>query len=201
MGADESQRHPYVAHYDEPDVPDATEAAEARRDAEALARAERESARQMDFARWRAIRYVAGVYLACVSIAGGAVAVMSAIAALTSGPGPVSLVTTIDASGARSETLSSGQLYLLAAVLLVLEVVLIWAAVLLFSPRLHPGQWVAVGFMAAASTAAVVAAQGARQRVLRRQRVALPRRLPADRRRLRCSSCCEPVACAARWGE
>ncbi len=106
MGAEGTQDHPYVAHYDEPDVPDATDAAEARRDAEALAQADRESARQMDFARWRAFRYVAGLLLACLSIAGGAVAVMSAIAALTSGSGPVNLVTTIDASGARSETLS-----------------------------------------------------------------------------------------------
>ena len=158
MGVEESQDHPYVAHYDEPDVPDAADAAGARRDAVALAQADRESARQMDFARWRAPRYVAGVLLACLSIAGGAVAVMSALAALTAGSGPVNLVTTIDASGARSETLSSGQLYLLAGVIVALEVVLVWAAILLFSRRLHPGQWVAVGFMAAASTAAVVVA-------------------------------------------
>ena len=43
-------------------------------------------------------------------------------------------------------------------VIVALEVVLVWAAILLFSRRLHPGQWVAVGFMAAASTAAVVVA-------------------------------------------
>jgi hypothetical protein len=152
------QDHPYVAHYDSPDEPDSEEA---RRDAEALAQAERDSARQMDFARWRVLRYLAGVFLACVSIAGGAVAVIAAIAALTSGPGPVNLVTTIDASGARSETLSSGELYLLAGVIVALEVVLIWAAVLLFSTQLHPGQWVAVGFMAAASTAALVVALSA----------------------------------------
>lgn len=155
---DESVAEPdqlYVAHYDEPDEPDPEEA---RRDAEGLARAERESARQMDFARWRAPRYIAGFLLSCLSITGGAVAVMSVIAALTAGSGPVSLVTTIDASGARSETLSSGQLYLLAGVIVALEVVLIWAAILLFSKRLHPGQWVAVGFMAAASTASVVVA-------------------------------------------
>ena len=161
MGTEGTQDHPYVAHYDEPDVPDAADAAEARRDAEALAQADRESARQMDFARWRAPRYVAGVLLACVSIAGGAVAVMTVIAALTAGSGPVSLVTTIDASGARSATLSAGQLYLLAGVIVALEVVLVWAAILLFSKQLHPGQWVAVGFMAAASTAAVLVAASA----------------------------------------
>ena len=161
MGAEGTQDHPYVAHYDEPDVPDAADAAGARRDAVALAQADRESARQMDFARWRAPRYVAGVLLACVSIAGGAVAVMTVIAALTAGSGPVSLVTTIDASGARSATLSAGQLYLLAGVIVALEVVLVWAAILLFSKQLHPGQWVAVGFMAAASTAAVLVAASA----------------------------------------
>jgi hypothetical protein len=158
MGAEGPQDHPYVAHYDEPDVPDV---AETQRDAAALAQADGDSARQMDFARWRVPRSIAGLLLACVSIAGGAVAVMSVIAALTSGPGPVDLVTTIDASGAGSETLSAGQLYLLAGVLVALEVVLIWAATLLFSRRLHPGQWVAVGFMAAASTAAVVVALSA----------------------------------------
>ena len=73
--------HPYVAHYDSPDEPDERAAEEARQDAEALARAARESARQMDFARWRVLRSVAGVFLACVSIAGGAVAVMAVIAA------------------------------------------------------------------------------------------------------------------------
>ena len=161
MGAEGMQDHPYVAHYDEPDEPDAADAAEARRDAEALAQADRESARQMDFARWRAPRYVAGILLACLSIAGGAAAVMSVIAALTAGSGPVNLVTTIDASGGVSETLSSGQLYLLAGVIVALEVVLVWAATLLFSKQLHPGQWIAVGFMAAASTAAIIVAVSA----------------------------------------
>ena len=161
MGAEGTQDHPYVAHYDEPDEPDAADAAEARRDAEALAQADRESARQMDFARWRTPRYVAGILLACLSIAGGAAAVMSVIAALTAGSGPVNLVTTIDASGGVSETLSSGQLYLLAGVIVALEVVLVWAATLLFSKQLHPGQWIAVGFMAAASTAAIIVAVSA----------------------------------------
>ena len=124
-----------MAHDDEPDVLDATEAAEARRDAEALAQADRESARQLDFARWRAFRYVAGLPLRPPSIAGGAVAVIAAIAALTSGSGPVDLVTTIDALGARSETLSSGQLNGLPALIVALEVVLIWAAVLLLSQQ------------------------------------------------------------------
>ena len=69
MESEGRQDHPYVAHYDEPDEPDDEGA---RRDAEALAQAARDSARQMDFARWRVLRTVAGVFLACVSIAGGA---------------------------------------------------------------------------------------------------------------------------------
>src|SRR5450759_5592659 len=93
MESEGRQDHPYVAHYDSPDEPDDEEA---RRDAEALAQAERDSARQMDFGRWRALRYLAGVFLACVSIAGGAVAVLALIAALTSGTDPVNLVTDIE---------------------------------------------------------------------------------------------------------
>jgi hypothetical protein len=148
--------HPHVAHYDEPDLPD-DEAA--RRDAEALAQAERDSTRQADFARWRAVRYVAGVFLACVSIAGGAVSLVAVIAALTSGAGPVDLITGFEDSGVGYVTLTSGQLFLLAGALVALEVVLVWAAALLFSRGLHPGQWIAVGVMAASST--VVVALGA----------------------------------------
>ena len=151
------QDHPYVAHYDSPDEPDDEEL---RRDAQALAQAERDSARQMAFARWRVLRYVAGVFLACVSIAGGAVAVMAVIAALTPGTGPLSLVTGIDGDGVRSATLTSAQMLMLAGAMVALEVVLIWAATLLFSRGLHPGQWVAVGVMAAASTAGIALGAG-----------------------------------------
>jgi hypothetical protein len=158
MGADEPQDHPYVAHYDEPDVPDAVDAAEARRDAQALAQADLESARRTDFDRWRALRFVAGVLLACVSIAGGAVAALAVVAALNGGTGPVTLVTDLEAGGVKSTTLTAGQMFMVAGALVALEVVLIWAAILLFSRRLHPGQWVAVGFLAAASTASVVVA-------------------------------------------
>lgn len=157
MESEGRQDHPYVAHYDSPDEPDDEEA---RRDAEALAQAECDSLRQMDFARWRALRYLAGVFLACVSIAGGAVAVLAVIAALTSGTGPVNLVTDIEQSGVRSATLTSGQLFMLAGAIVALEVVLIWAATLLFSRGLHPGQWVAVGVMAAASTVGVALGAG-----------------------------------------
>lgn len=157
MESEGRQDHPYVAHYDSPDEPDVEEE---RRDAAALARAGRDSARQMDFARWRALRYVAGVFLACVSIAGGAVAVLAVIAALGSGTGPVSLVTDIEGSAARTVTLSSGQLLMLAGAIVALEVVLIWAATLLFSRGLHPGQWVAVGVMAASSTVGVALGAG-----------------------------------------
>jgi hypothetical protein len=145
--------HPHVAHYDEPDLPD-DEAA--RHDAEAFAQAERDSSRQTDLARWRAVRYLAGVFLACVSIAGGAVAVVAVIAALTSGPGPVDLVTGIEDSGVGYATLTGGQLFLLAGALVALEVVLVWAATLLFSRGLHLAQWIAVGVMAASSTIVVV---------------------------------------------
>lgn len=148
----EKQDHPYLAHYDEPDERDADEA---RCDAETLAQADRDSARQMDFARGRVPHYIAGFFLACVSIAGGAVAVLTVIAALTSGTGPVSLVTGIDGDSVRSETLTSAQMLMLAGAIVALEVVLIWAAMLLFSRGLHPGQWVTVGVMAAASTVGV----------------------------------------------
>ena len=151
--------HLYVAHYDEPDEPDELGAEEARRDAEALARAARESARQMDFVRWRVLRYIAGVFLVCVSIAGGAVAVLAVIAALTSGAGPVDLVTGLEGDSVRSVTLTRAQVLMFAGALVALEVVLIWAATLLFSKGLHPVQWVAVGVMAASST--VGAALGA----------------------------------------
>jgi hypothetical protein len=157
MESEGRQDHPCAAHYDSPDEPDDEEA---RRDADALAQAERDSLRQMDFARWRALRYLAGVFLACVSIAGGAVAVLAVIAALTSGTGPVNLVTDIEQSGVRSATLTSGQLFMLAGAIVALEVVLIWAATLLFSRGLHPGQWVAVGVMAAASTVGVALGAG-----------------------------------------
>jgi hypothetical protein len=160
MESEGRQDHPYVAHYDEPDGPDEQDAEEARRDAEALAQAERESARQMDFARWRTFRYIAGVYLACVSIAGGAVAVMAVVIALGSGSGPVDLVTGIEQSGERTVTLTNGQWLLLAGALVALEVVLVWAATLLFSRVLHLGQWVAVGVLAAASTVGITLGAG-----------------------------------------
>lgn len=143
---------PYLAHYDEPDEPDPDEM---RRDAEGLARAQRESARRMDYDRRRAVRYVAGVFLACVSIAVGAVAVIAVVTTLSSGGGPVDLVTGIDEAGVRTVTLTSGQVNLLTAAMVAFEVVLIWAAMLLFSRGLHPGQWVAVGLMAVACTVAV----------------------------------------------
>jgi hypothetical protein len=149
--------HPHVAHYDEPDLSDDEGA---RHDAEALAQAECDSSRQADFVRWRAVRYIAGVFLACVSIAGGAVAVLAVVTALTSGPGPVDLVTAVEDSGVHSVTLTFGQLYLLTGAIVALEVVLVWAATLLFSRGLHPAQWIAVGVMAASST--VVVALGAR---------------------------------------
>jgi hypothetical protein len=160
MESEGRQDHPHVAHYDEPDEPDAQDAEEARRDAEALAQAERESARQMDFARRRALRYIAGVYLACVSIAGGAVAVMAVVIALGSGSGPVDLVTGIEQSGEVTVTLTNGQWLLLAAALVALEVVLVWAATLLFSRGLHLGQWVSVGVLAAASTVCIALGAG-----------------------------------------
>jgi hypothetical protein len=118
MESEGRQDSPYVAHYDSPDEPDDEEA---RRDAEALAQAERDSMRQRHFARWRVVRYLAGVFLACVSIAGGAVAVMAVVAALTSGTGPVSLVTDVDGSSVRSATLTSGQLLMLAGAIVALE--------------------------------------------------------------------------------
>jgi len=160
MESEGRQDHLYVAHYDEPVEPDALDAEDARRDAQALAQAERDSARQMGFARWRVPRYIAGFFLACVSIAGGAVAVIAVIAVVTSGSGPVDLVTGIDGDVVRSVTITSSQMLLFAGALVALEVVLIWAATLLFSKGLHPRQWVAVGVMAAASTVGIVLGAG-----------------------------------------
>jgi hypothetical protein len=160
MESEEREDQLYVAHYDDPDEPDEQDAEEARRDAQALAQAERDSARQMDFAHRRTLRYIAGVYLACVSIAGGAVAVMAVIIALGSGSGPVNLVTGIEQSGESTVTLTNSQWFLLVGALVALEVVLIWAATLLFSKGLHPGQWVAVGVMAAASTVGIALGAG-----------------------------------------
>jgi len=160
MESEGRQDHLYAAHYDEQHEPDALDVEDARRDAQALKQAERDSARQLDFARGRVLRYVAGVFLACVSIAGGAVAVLSVIAAVTSGAGPVDLVTSIEGDSVRSVTLTSRQMLLFAGAIVALEVVLIWAATLLFSKGLHPRQWVAVGLMAAASTAGVVLGAG-----------------------------------------
>ena len=149
-----------MAHYDSPHEPDVLDAADARRDAEALAKAARDSARRMDCARGRVLRTVAGVFLACVSIAGGAVAVMVVIVALSPGAGPVSLVTDIEGDSVRSVTLTSAQMLMFAGAIVALEVVLIWAATLLFSKGLHPGQWVAVGVMAAASTVGIALGAG-----------------------------------------
>ena len=160
MESEGRQDHLYVAHYDEPAEPDALDAEDARRDAQALAQAERDSARQMGFARWRVPRYIAGFFLACVSIAGGAVAVIAVIAVVTSGSGPVDLVTGIDGDVVRSVTITSSQMLMFAGALVALEVVLIWAATLLFSKGLHPRQWVAVGVMAAASTVGIVLGAG-----------------------------------------
>ena len=51
MESEGRQDHLYVAHYDEPVEPDGLDVEDARRDAQALAQAERDSARQMGFAR------------------------------------------------------------------------------------------------------------------------------------------------------
>ena len=72
----------------------------------------------------------------------------------------MSLVTGIDGDSVRSVTLTSGQMLMLAGAIVVLEVVLVWAATLLFSKGLHPGQWVAVGVMAAASTVGIALGAG-----------------------------------------
>ena len=44
--------------------------------------------------------------------------------------------------------------------IVALEVVLIWAATLLFSTGLHRGQWVVVGVLAAASTVGIALGAG-----------------------------------------
>jgi len=121
--------------------------------AEAAGLAARESERQADFARWRALRWAVAVALVCLSIAGGAVAVLAILVALGSTGDTVSVVTTIEAEGAVERTFTRAQLYLAVAGLVAMEAVLIWAALLLFARKLHPAQWVAVLLLAASTTA------------------------------------------------
>jgi hypothetical protein len=143
--------HPYVAHYDWP-AEDA-DAEEVRRDAEALARAERASERQSDFARWRLLRYAVAVPLALLSLAGGATAVIAALTAFSAtGDDAVDLVVGLDSSGAVTRTVTVTQLWMLVAVLVLLEVVLIAAAALLFARGLHPLAWTSVTALAALAT-------------------------------------------------
>jgi len=52
-------------------------------------------------------------------------------------------------------TVTSGQLLTIAGVLVALEVLLIWAAMLLFSRRLQPTQWIIVGVLAATAAVAL----------------------------------------------
>ena len=115
--------------------------------------AERESARQADLARWRAIRWAAALALACLSIAGGAVALLAVLAAATTTGDTVQIVTGIDAAGPTEKTIAVTQLYMAVAGIVVMEAVLVWAALLLFAHRLHPAQWVAVLVLAAATSA------------------------------------------------
>ena len=115
--------------------------------------AARESERQADFARWRAVRWTAAVALACLSIAGGAVALLAVLAAATTTGDTVQIATGFDAAGPVERTITVTQLYLAVTGIVVMEVVLVWAALLLFSRRLHPAHWVAVLALAAATTA------------------------------------------------
>jgi len=114
--------------------------------------AERESARQADFARWRTMRWAAALALACLSIAGGAVALLAVLVAATSTGDTVQIVTGVDAAGPTEKTIAVIQLYMAVAGIVVMEVVLVWAALLLFARRLHPAQWAAVLVLSAATT-------------------------------------------------
>jgi hypothetical protein len=140
--------HPHVAHYQWP--PATADAQRTRRDAEVLARAERESARQRDFARWRVPRYAVAVALVCLSIAGGATAVIATIVAIAdSGQETVDLVVGVDAEGAVTRSITLGQLYLFVGAIIALEVLLVCAAALLFAQALHSAAWTVVTVSAA----------------------------------------------------
>jgi hypothetical protein len=115
--------------------------------------AARESVRRADFARWRTVRWAAAVALACLSIAGGAVALLAVLAAATTSGDTVQIVTGIDAAGPTEKTITVAQLYMAVAGIVVMEAVLLWAALLLFTQRLHPAQWAAVLVLAAATSA------------------------------------------------
>jgi hypothetical protein len=151
-----TRQHPHVAHYDRP--AGEAGAGPARRDAEAAALASRRAAREMDLGRWRALRYAVAIPLVCLSIAGGAVAVLAAVFAIgSSGGESVSMVTGVAADGTLiTRTFAVSELYLIAGVLGALEIVLLWAAALLFAKRLHPLAWVVVLSLATVATAGLV---------------------------------------------
>jgi hypothetical protein len=148
--------HPYVAHYRWPAGGGDDE--DARRDDEALAKAGREAERQRDFARWRVLRYAVAIPLVCLSIAGGAVAVIAAIVGLSSvGGGSVDVVTGVASDGTTiSRTFTVAQLNIVVGVVIVLEIVLLCAAALLFAKRLHPSAWVVVTVLAIVATGGLV---------------------------------------------
>jgi hypothetical protein len=144
------QDHAHVAHYDWP----ATPGVDDERSRPAAEAAARDSARRSDFDRWRALRWTAAVALVCLSIAGGAIALVAVVLAATTSGDSVSIVTSIDANGDAKETVFTVlQVYLAVVAMVLMEAVLIWAALLLFARRLHRAQWVAVLVLAASTTA------------------------------------------------
>lgn len=139
-----SSEHPYVAHYSWPPEPQTPP------DQRRLAAEERDLARASYVARWRGLRYALGIVLACASILGGALAVMSVLAAWSArGTGTTSLVLSLSPGGGqRSLTLTSAQMTTVAVAMVFLETLTVCAAGLLFAKGMHPRLWGAVAMAA-----------------------------------------------------
>ena len=150
--ASSGREQPHVAHYAWPPEP-RTAPDPQRRAAE-----ERELARANYVARWRGLRYALGVVLACVSIAGGAFAVLAvagALAARTSGT--TTLVLGVTPGGGQSSlTLTATQAIAVATAMVLLEAVIICAAWLLFAKHLHERFWLVVTLAALLATGAAI---------------------------------------------
>jgi hypothetical protein len=146
--ADRDRDQPYVAHYSWPAEP-ADEP-----DQERLAAEQRESARSAYLARWRGLRYIIGVVLVCVSIAGAAFAVLSVVNAFSArGAGTTTLVLSVTPGGGETTlTLTAAQAMAVAVAMVLLETLTVCAACLLFAKRLHGRFWLVVTAVALLSS-------------------------------------------------
>jgi hypothetical protein len=150
--ASNRREQPYVAHYAWPPEPRVAS------DRQRLAAEERQLARDSYLARWRGLFYALGVVLVCVSIAGGAFAVMAVAGALAAPTGgTTTLVLGVTPGGGQSSiTLTATQAIAVAVAMVVLEALTICAAWLLFAKRLHGRFWLVVTLAALLASGAAV---------------------------------------------